>query len=71
MSKVVKKMIVKKKLKSKKYEGTMIYLRPDQNDYLLKRSIFEYNQGNKKSEIVREVIDMAMATDPILDEEVN
>lgn len=61
----MKKKVVKRKVRNK-YEGKMLYLRPDQDDYLLNRSIFEFGQANKKSEIVREIIDIAMETDPLV-----
>lgn len=58
------KKVIKIKVR-KKYEPKMIYVRPDQNDYLLDLSVKKHGKANKQSEVIRELIDFNMRTEVI------
>lgn len=58
------KKVIRKKIR-KKYEPKMIYIRPDQNDYLLELSVKKYGKANKQSEAIRELIDFNMKMEVI------
>jgi hypothetical protein len=61
----IKKTRVRKTQKKKgKYLQKVFYLTDEQDQYLLNRSVMDTGQANKKSEILRGIIEMAMETDP-------
>ena len=53
-------MVVKRKVRDDRSYARMFYITEDQNKYLLDKSIEMFGQANKKSEVLREILDIAI-----------
>ena len=59
----MKAIIEKKKIKDKDLVYRGFYIRKDQDRYLLNKSIVDYEASNKKSKILRIIIDNEIGGD--------
>ena len=59
--------VIRKKIEDKATKERSFYLTDKQNKYLLERSVAEFGQANRKSQVIREIIDIAMEVNPIKD----
>ena len=62
----MKKVTKKKVFRKNEINERSVYITEGQNKYLLDKSVQLFGQSNKKSEVLRDLLEFAMESDPVI-----